>query len=83
MFKKLNYLILFLLMSLSFTVHADRNEFCDGFERGYKVGYKRAHNTSYDPFVPFCPFQPFKKYGDPQSDYEHGYVIGLEKGSRS
>ena len=59
------------------------SEFCDGFKRGYIVGYKRAHNTSYDPFVPFCPYQPFKKYGDPQSDYEHGYVIGFQKGSRS
>ena len=59
------------------------SEFCDGFKRGYIVAYKRAHNQSFDPFVPFCPFQPFKKYGDPQSDYEHGYVIGLEKGSRS
>ena len=59
------------------------SEFCDGFKRGYIVGYKRAHNTSYDPFVPFCPYQPYKKSGDPQSDYEHGYVIGFQKGSRS
>ena len=59
------------------------SEFCDGFKRGYIVGYKRAHNTNYNPFVPFCPFQPFKKYGDPQSDYEHGYVIGFQKGSRN
>lgn len=55
-------------------------EFCDGFEAGYKTGYKEAKRTTFDPFPPFCPFQPFKKTGDPESDFEHGYVIGYKKG---
>ena len=59
------------------------SEFCEGFKRGYIAGYKQAHSTGFDPFVPFCPFQPFKKMSDPQSDYEHGYIIGFKKGSRS
>ena len=73
--------IIFFTLLFSTTVLA--SEFCEGFERGYKTGYKSANNTSFDPFVPFCPFQPFKKYGDPQSDYEHGYIIGFKQGSRS
>ena len=80
MFKKLNYLILFLLMSLSFTVHADRNEFCDGFKQGYITGHKQSSGSSFDPFAPFCPYQPFKRFNDPDSDFEHGYIIGYEKG---
>ena len=30
--------------------------------------------------VPMCPMQPMKGYGDPKSDFEHGYLIGLKKG---
>jgi hypothetical protein len=56
------------------------SEFCDGFEAGYVTGYKQSSGSSFDPFVPFCPFQPFKGFNDPQSDFEHGYIIGYEKG---
>jgi len=59
---------------------ADSSEFCQGFERGYITGYKRASGSSFDPFTPYCPFQPFKAFNDPQSDFEQGYVIGFEKG---
>jgi len=78
--KKVFSIIFFTLL---FSTSVLASEFCVGFERGYKAGYKKANNTSFDPFVPFCPFQPFKKYGDPQSDYEHGYIIGYDKGSMS
>ena len=46
----------------------------------YTAGYKRSHNTGYDSYTPYCPYQPYKSYSDPQSDFEHGYAIGYEKG---
>jgi len=55
-------------------------EFCDGFEAGYKTGYKEAKRTSLNPLTPLCPLQPLKGFGDPASDFEHGYVIGYKKG---
>jgi hypothetical protein len=55
--------------------------FCEGFERGYIAGYKRASGSGFDPFTPFCPYQPFKKFSDPESDSERGYLIGLERGT--
>jgi hypothetical protein len=33
-----------------------------------------------DPLPPLCPLQPLKRLNDPQSDFEHGYIIGLERG---
>ena len=71
------------LFFISFFSVANASDFCNGFNSGYKTGYKSANNTSLDPFVPFCPFQPMKGFGDPQSDYEHGYIIGFKQGSRS
>ena len=71
------------LFFISFFSVANASDFCNGFKSGYKTGYKSANNTSFDPFVPFCPFQPMKGFGDPQSDYEHGYIIGFKQGSRS
>ena len=56
------------------------NQFCDGFERGYVTGYKRASGSSLDPLTPLCPLQPLKRLSDPESDFEHGYVIGLQRG---
>lgn len=56
------------------------SDFCDGFKRGYITGYKQAAGSGFDPFAPFCPFQPMKGYNDPASDFEHGYIIGLEQG---
>ena len=75
--KKLLAIVVFGLL-LSNTVLA--SEFCEGFKRGYIAGYKKSHNTGYDPYTPYCPYQPYKSYSDPQSDFEHGYVIGYEKG---
>ena len=57
-----------------------KSDFCKGFERGYITGYKQASGSGFDPFTPFCPFQPFKGYNDPESDFEHGYIIGYEEG---
>ena len=74
--------ILFILITL-ISVDALASDFCNGFELGYKTGYKKLHNTGFDPFVPFCPFQPFKSFSDPSSDFEHGYIIGFQKGMGS
>jgi hypothetical protein len=71
------------LVSLTTPVGADQNEFCAGYERGYITGYKQSSGSSFDPFPPFCPFQPFKGFNDPESDYEHGYIIGYEDGVRA
>ena len=57
-----------------------KSEFCEGFERGYITGYKQSSGSSYDPYTPYCPYQPYKRYNDPDSDFEHGYIIGYEKG---
>ena len=69
-----------LVVALSSSVIAGQNEFCPGFERGYISGYKQSSSGNFEPFTPFCPFQPFKGFNDPESDYEHGYIIGYEKG---
>ena len=56
------------------------SDFCNGFEQGYITGYKQAKRTSLAPLVPLCPLQPLKGFGDPESDFEHGYTIGFKKG---
>lgn len=77
MFLKNVCLFVFLFLS-PLTVLA--SDFCDGFQRGFKVGYKRTSGVSLDPLPPLCPLQPLKGLSDPQSDYEHGYIIGMEEG---
>jgi len=58
------------------------SEFCEGFEAGYITGHKQASGAGYDPYTPYCPYQPYKDYNDPDSDFEHGYIIGYEEGLR-
>lgn len=57
------------------------SEFCDGFAKGYVTGYKQASGSSLEPLTPLCPLQPLKGPGDPKSDFEHGYTIGLGDGT--
>ncbi len=76
--KKILLSIFLVLFSIS-TAQA-YSEFCAGFKAGYITGYKQAKNTAFNPFVPYCPTQPFKSYGDPSSDFEHGYGIGYRQG---
>jgi hypothetical protein len=57
-----------------FTANVFASEFCDGFDRGYIAG--RKYSFTYP-----CPAQPFKSVYD-RSDYEHGYIIGYEKGKK-
>ncbi len=80
--KPFGYLLvslIFLFSSVTPTL-ADSRQFCKGFKAGYTTGYKQSSGSGFDPFTPFCPFQPFKGFNDPDSDYEHGYIIGYEKG---
>lgn len=56
------------------------DEFCDGYERGYKLGYMKASGSGLEPLPPLCPLQPMKKFSDPDSDYEHGFMIGVQDG---
>ena len=77
-FRLKNFLVVFLILSASFAAMAD--QFCAGFERGYITGYKKATGRSLEPLVPMCPMQPMKRLNDPESDFEHGYLIGLQQG---
>jgi hypothetical protein len=69
-----------LLFTLLFSVSALASDFCRGFEHGYSTGYKQATGSSLEALTPLLPLQPLKGFSDPQSDYEHGYLIGLQKG---
>jgi len=71
-------LITIFLSALSASAYA--SQVCDGFKAGYISGYKEAKNTTLAPLVPLCPLHPLKRFGDPESDFEHGYIIGLKKG---
>ncbi|WOF74127.1 hypothetical protein QMT40_001774 [Parvibaculaceae bacterium PLY_AMNH_Bact1] len=68
------------VLTFSSPAFANIGQFCAGFESGYAAGYMRGANTSIPPITPICPIQPIKSFSDPQSDYEHGYVVGYEKG---
>ncbi len=59
---------------------ASASDFCDGFKRGYVTGYKHSSDSGLAPLVPLCPLQPLKGLGDPKSDYEQGYVVGMQEG---
>jgi len=80
--NKLILSIITILLVFSSPVKSDQKEFCDGFKAGYITGYKQSTGSSYDPYPPYCPYQPYKGYNDPESDYEHGYIIGYEKGKQ-
>jgi hypothetical protein len=77
-FRKKHVLTTIFLALFSTTVFA--SGFCDGFQRGYIVGYKQAKGVSLPPLPPLCPLKPLKGFGDPASDYEFGYTIGFKKG---
>ncbi len=74
---------LILIISTVLISSAFGNDFCDGFKRGYIIGYKHASGSILEPLTPICPLKPLKKFGDPQSDFEFGYLIGLKKGMQA
>lgn len=74
----LNLLIGIFLIVVSTSAFA--SDFCRGFYAGYKTGYKQAKGTILEPLTPLCPLQPLKRFGDPNSDFEHGYTLGYQKG---
>ena len=78
--KILKTFLLILTSSFLFSKALMASDFCNGFERGYISGYKQSSGSGFDPFPPFCPTQPFKSASDPQSDYEHGYTVGYQRG---
>jgi hypothetical protein len=78
--KKLIKLLTLILLFSFIYQEVGASEFCDGFERGYITGYKQSSGSSLDPLSPLCPLQPLKDLNDPESDYEHGHIIGYEKG---
>ena len=80
---KIKLTILTIFFAISFAVSASNAQFCTGFQSGYSAGYKKANNTTLPPLPPLCPLQPLKGFGDPDSDWEHGYQIGFLKGLSS
>ena len=76
-----NFLLTLFFIFFISTAHA--SDFCNGFNNGFITGWKMARNSNMKPFLPFCPMKPIKGFGDPKSDYEHGYIIGFKQGSRS
>lgn len=71
-----------MISGLALVTPAFARDFCAGFERGYKTSFKSMHSSALEPLPPPCPPQPPKLLGDPESDYEHGYVIGLKNLNR-
>lgn len=72
--------IFVLLTTMIISSVAIADDFCRGFEQGYITGYKQAKKTSLEPLSPLCPLQPLKGFGDPKSDFKHGYTIGFRDG---
>lgn len=64
--RKLLIAVLLLVASPAFA-----DEFCDGFEEGYKM------IKGDGAFVPFCPFEPFTPYGS--NPYREGVKAGMAK----
>ena len=71
------------------------NGFKNGYIEGFRSAQisnlfeKLKSKTKPDTFygrkltTPMCPMKPMKKMNDPESsNYEHGYEIGYEEGSR-
>ena len=80
---KIKLTLLTMIFAASFAVSASTAQFCSGFQSGYEAGYKKVKNTTLKPLPPLCPLQPLKGFGDPDSDWEHGYQIGFLKGLNS
>lgn len=58
------------------------DEFCDGFKKGYVVGYMQVSGTGAMPALPACPSSPMGSNGDAQIIYELGVQMGLEEGKK-
>lgn len=70
-----------LLFCLVLPASADIGQFCAGYQKGYAAAYMRAASSGLAPIAPLCPIQPLKGFGDPQSDFEQGYLLGVEDGA--
>lgn len=70
-----------LLFWLALPASADIGQFCAGYQKGYVAAYMRAASSGLAPIAPLCPIQPLKGFGDPQSDFEQGYLLGVEDGT--
>ncbi|HAU0839756.1 TPA: hypothetical protein ACT9A3_002972 [Legionella pneumophila] len=58
--KLLREFTLFVL-SISLVNTALPDDFCDGYEQGYKTDYKQATGSMIEPLVTLCPLEPLKK----------------------
>ena len=65
-----------LLLGLGATtpLSASQDEFCRGFEEGYKIIKGDM------AFIPFCPFAPFTPFGS--TDYREGIKAGINAAQR-
>jgi len=75
-------IISFIIVIFTFNTSALASHFCDGFEAGFAVGYKKVKGGyAFAGLPPICPIQPIKGYGEwDLSDFEHGFSVGVSKG---
>ena len=72
------------IFAILFSTKLFATEFCSGWEHGYKTGYKKTATSSiFSPVPPLmgCPGDSFfRDFSEPESEYERGYIAGLQDG---
>lgn len=70
-----------IIVMFTFNTSALASQFCDGFEAGFAVGYKKVKGGyAFAGLPPICPIQPIKGYGEwDLSDFEHGFNVAKDK----
>jgi hypothetical protein len=82
--KRMIITAIFLVLSFTGSANAtDQAKFCDGYKNGYVTGFKQSRHTNQEPLVPACPLAPMKTMNDVVSDFEFGYLRGLEDGYKN
>lgn len=55
---------------------ASANQFCKGWDDGFKAGYCYQKYSCLDPLVPLCPLQTLRDEEGYQGGYNRGFVAG-------
>lgn len=64
-------LVLGLLATPAF---AGYDDFCSGFEEGYKAGWCEGSSVCMEPMVPMCPMAPIGR-----DNFQGGYAVGFKQ----
>lgn len=79
-FKKIGGILLIIFFS---NVAAYADNFCNGYEEGYKDGFRNAIGIEgLDPMVPICPVPSMSEFEEAERDYQKGYQRGYNEGSQ-